>query len=155
MNRSIDKWFSTPVEEVRRDTATVASTLAEYTLQNARAEAVSITAAPDTEKAFQTGNFTSLLGVFRRREAPLQGGFAIALLDRELEASYQVPTTWPELSKKLRIQEGALSLPTAMEIDGQQYLIGWQEVGKRGLVLVGMPMPRNFTHAIQQLEDSH
>jgi two-component system nitrogen regulation sensor histidine kinase NtrY len=154
MNRSIDKWFSTPVEEVRRDTATVASTLAEYTLQNARAEAVSITAAPDTEKAFQTGNFTSLLGVFRRREAPLQGGFAIALLDRELEASYQVPTTWPELSKKLRIQEGELSLPTAIEIDGQQYLIGWQEVGKRGLVLVGMPMPRNFTDAIQQIEDS-
>ena len=154
MNRSIDKWFSTPVEEVRRDTANVASTLAEYTLQNARAEAVSITAAPDTEKAFQTGNFTSMLAVFRRREAPLQGGFAIALLDRELEASYQVPTTWPDLSKKLRIQGGQLNLPTAIEIEGQQYLIGWQEVGKKGLVLVGMPMPRNFTDAIQQIEQS-
>jgi nitrogen fixation/metabolism regulation signal transduction histidine kinase len=154
MNRSIDKWFSTPVEEVRRDTATVASTLAEYTLQNARAEAVSISAAPSTEKAFQTGNFTSMLGVFRRREAPLQGGFAIALFDGELEASYQVPTTWPELSKKLRIQQGQVNLPTAIEIDNQPYLIGWQEVGKNGLVLVGMPVPRNFTDAIQQIEQS-
>jgi two-component system nitrogen regulation sensor histidine kinase NtrY len=154
MNRSIDKWFSTPVEEVRRDTATVSSALAEYTLQNARAEAVSIAVTPDTEKAFQTGNFSPVLAVFRRREAPLQGGFAIALLDRELEASYQVPTTWVELSEKLRIQEGELSLPTAISIDGQEYLIGWQEVGKRGLVLVGMPMPRNFTDAVQQIEQS-
>jgi two-component system, NtrC family, nitrogen regulation sensor histidine kinase NtrY len=154
MNRSIDKWFSTPVEEVRRDTATVASTLAEYTLQNARAEAVSISVAPDTEKAFQTGNFSSLMGVFRRREAPLQGGFAIAMLDSDLEASYQVPTTWPELSKKLRIQQGQLNFPTSIVIDDQQYLIGWQELGKNGLVLVGMPMPRNFTTAIEQIEQS-
>jgi len=154
MNRSIDKWFSTPVEEVRRDTATVSSTVAEYTLQNARAEAVSITVAPETEKAFQTGNFKDLLKIFRLREAPLQGGFAIALLDRELEASYQVPTTWPELSKKLRIQQGPLNLPTAIQIDDQQYLIGWQEVGKNGLVLVGMPMPQKLTDAIHQIEQS-
>src|SRR4051812_32291526 len=154
MNRSIDKWFSTPVEEVRRDTATVASTLAEYTLQNARAEAVSISVAPDTEKAFQTGNFAPILGVFRRSEAPLQGGFALALLDNELEASYQIPTTWADLSKRLRIQEGSLSLPTSINIEGQEFLVGWQEVGTKGLILVGMPMPRNFTEAIHQIEQS-
>jgi two-component system nitrogen regulation sensor histidine kinase NtrY len=154
MNRSIDKWFSTPVEEVRRDTATVSSTVAEYTLQNARAEAVSIAVAPETEKAFQSGNFKDLLKVFRLRESPLQGGFALALLDNELEASYQVPTTWPDLSRKLRIQQGSLNLPTAIQIDDQQYLIGWQEVGKNGLVLVGMPMPRKLTDAIQQIEQS-
>src|SRR6266436_6168328 len=44
MNRSIDKWFSSPVEEVRRDTATMASLLSNYAAQNARAEAVSIAA---------------------------------------------------------------------------------------------------------------
>ncbi len=154
MNRSIDKWFSSPVEEVRRDTATVASTLADYTLENARAEAASISVAPDTDKAFKSGNFAPLLGVFRRREAPLQGGFALALLDGELEASYHVPTTWPLLSKKLRIQEGQIKFPTSVDIDGQQYLIGWQEMGPKGLVIVGMPMPRNFTDAVQQIEQS-
>src|SRR5882724_7784813 len=30
MNRSIDKWFSTPVEEVRQDTALMASLLSRY-----------------------------------------------------------------------------------------------------------------------------
>ncbi len=154
MNRSIDKWFSTPIEEVRRDTGTMASTLAEYTLENARAEAVSIAVAPDTEKAFQSGNFSPVLAEFRRREAPLQGGFALALLDGELEASYQVPTTWPELAQLLRIQTGQLNLPTSTSIQGQQFLIGWQEVGKRGLIIVGMPLPRTFTEAAQQMQQS-
>src|SRR5690349_12661250 len=37
MNRSIDKWFSSPVQEVRRDTATMASLLSSYAAQNTRA----------------------------------------------------------------------------------------------------------------------
>ena len=39
MNRSIDQWFSRPVEEVREDTAAVASLVTNYAAQNARAEA--------------------------------------------------------------------------------------------------------------------
>jgi len=42
MNRSIDKWFSRPVEEVREDTNAMAALLSEYAAQNARAEATSI-----------------------------------------------------------------------------------------------------------------
>ena len=154
MNRSIDKWFSTPVEEVRRDTATVATTLAEYTLQNARAEAASIAAEPATEAAFKSGRFAELLAVFHRREAPLQGGFALALIDGELEASYQVPTTWPDIARSLRIATGKTNLPTSIYVNEQEYLIGWEELGKSGLIIVGMPMPRNFTSAIDQIGQS-
>lgn len=154
MNRSIDKWFSSPIEEVRRDTATVATTLAEYTLQNARAEAVAIAEDDDTERAFQSGNFSSLLNVFRSRGAPLQGGFAVGLLNGDLEASYQIPTTWPLLSRKLRSGAGLQNPPASIELEGQQYLVGWQEVGDNGLIIVGMPMPRTFTDAIQQIEQS-
>src|SRR5881392_35534 len=42
MNRSIDKWFSRPVEEVREDTNAMAALLSDYAAQNARAEAISI-----------------------------------------------------------------------------------------------------------------
>jgi two-component system, NtrC family, nitrogen regulation sensor histidine kinase NtrY len=154
MNRSIDKWFSTPVEEVRRDTAAVSSTLAEYTLDNARSEAVSIAIDPNTEKAFETGKFGSLLEVFRRREAPLQEGFALALVDGELEASYKIPATWAVIGDNLRISQGRLNLPTAFDLEGRRYLVGWQEVGRRGLIIVAMPMPMSFTTAIQQMEDS-
>lgn len=154
MNRSIDKWFSTPVEEVRRDTSAVSSTLAEYTLENARAEAVSIAIAPSTEQSFETGKFGPMMDVFRRREAPLQGGFALALMDGELEASFQIPTTWAVVSEKLRLSQGRLNLPTSIDLNGQQYLVGWQEVGNRGLIIVAMPMPGTFTAAIRQMEDS-
>jgi len=52
MNRSIDKWFSTPVEEVRSDTHAMASLLANYAAQNARSEAVAIAASPEAERSF-------------------------------------------------------------------------------------------------------
>ena len=53
MNRSIDKWFSSPVEEVRRDTATMASLLSNYAAQNTRAEAEAIAASPETQTGFR------------------------------------------------------------------------------------------------------
>ncbi|MBV8893635.1 MAG: hypothetical protein JO266_16990, partial [Acidobacteria bacterium] len=67
MNRSIDKWFSSPVEEVRADTAQMTSMLSEYAAQNARAEAQAIADSPDTQRAFGGHGFNSALVEFRRR----------------------------------------------------------------------------------------
>jgi len=50
MNRSIDKWFSRPVEEVREDTAAMASLLSAYAAQNARSEAMSTQLLPSRER---------------------------------------------------------------------------------------------------------
>src|SRR5215470_16504176 len=58
MNRSIDKWFSTPVEEVRADTHAMASLLADYAAQNARSEATAIATSSDTERAFAGHGFS-------------------------------------------------------------------------------------------------
>ena len=49
MNRSIDKWFSRPVEEVREHTAEVTQLLTSYAGQNALSEAQSIAASPETQ----------------------------------------------------------------------------------------------------------
>src|SRR5258708_1017386 len=78
MNRSIDKWFSTPVEEVRQDTAIMARLLSMYAAENAHAEAVSIASAPETQRAFEGHSFSGVLNQFRTHEATLQGGLAIA-----------------------------------------------------------------------------
>src|SRR5271170_7559021 len=94
MNRSIDKWFSTPVEEVRRDTATMASLLANYAAQNTRAEAEAIATSPATQSAFATGNFSAITDELQRHAATLQGGFALAILDGEAEASFGAPASW-------------------------------------------------------------
>jgi two-component system, NtrC family, nitrogen regulation sensor histidine kinase NtrY len=42
MNRSIDKWFSQPVEEVRTDTAAMSALLYDYAGENAASEAQSL-----------------------------------------------------------------------------------------------------------------
>src|SRR6202165_5047447 len=60
MNRSIDKWFSSPVEEVRRDTATMASLLSNYAAQNTRGEAEAIAASPQTQSAFRSHSFSAV-----------------------------------------------------------------------------------------------
>src|SRR6201998_4251320 len=52
MNRSIDKWFSTPLEEVRADTHAMAALLSEYAAQTARAEAMAIAASAETQRGY-------------------------------------------------------------------------------------------------------
>ena len=89
MNRSIDKWFSTPVEEVRADTHAMASLLASYAMQNARAEAVAIAASPEIERAFSGHGFSAVVSEFQHHELTLQGGFALAVRDGNAEASLQ------------------------------------------------------------------
>src|SRR5580698_2500556 len=111
MNRSIDKWFSSPVEEVRRDTATMASLLSNYAAQNARAEAVSIAASPEVQRAFEGHGFSSAVEEFRSHEPTLQGGFALAIENGIPEASLGVPAPWPQLKEKLPLAEAAAAQP--------------------------------------------
>src|ERR1700752_1911089 len=57
MDRSIDKWFPTPVEELPSDTKAMAALLESYAMQNARAEAAAIAASPAIEHAFSGHSF--------------------------------------------------------------------------------------------------
>jgi nitrogen fixation/metabolism regulation signal transduction histidine kinase len=81
MNRSIDKWFSRPVDELREDSGKVASLLSSYIVQNAQAEAAAIAADPEIQRAFANGSFSAVLEEFRHRNPTLHGGFAIAVYD--------------------------------------------------------------------------
>src|ERR1022692_4604351 len=68
MNRSINIWFSTPVEEVREDTDAMASLLEEYAAQSARAEALAIASLADTQRAFEGHGFAATVEEFRLHE---------------------------------------------------------------------------------------
>lgn len=150
MNRSIERWFSTPVEEVRQDTALMAQMLAKYVAANAHAEAVSIASAPETQHAFEGHSFSGVLNQFRMREATLQGGFALAILSGDAEASFGAPAEWPLLKPK--IPRPPIS-PEAQHIswNGVEYVLGDAPVGDAGEILVAMPLPANFTEAQKQL----
>ena len=97
MNRSIDKWFSQPIEEVHGRSAAVADLLSSYAGQNALAEARAIAANPEAMKAYRTGKFGSLTEEFREHEITLQGGFALAFYQGQVEASFGAPLPWSVL----------------------------------------------------------
>ncbi len=154
MNRSVDKWFSSPVEEVRQDTSVMASLLSRYAYQNAQAEAQSIAAAPETEHAFEGHSFAGVVNEFRRHEATLQGGFALAIVDGNAEASFGAPAPWGLLKAQLPLQKLNSASPLHFTWDQSDYILGSAPVNGRGLILVAMLLPPRFSQAVRQLEAS-
>ena len=154
MNRSIDKWFSTPVEEVRRDTATMASLLSSYAAQNAAAEAAAIAASPETQHGFASHNFSALVSEFQEHESTLQGGFALALDNGQAEASFGAPADWPLLRDKIPLLSGNPRNPDRLTWGQTEYILGSAPVGNQGLILVAMPLPKQFSETVKQVEAS-
>jgi len=154
MNRSIDKWFSTPVEEVRSDTKAMATLLASYAQQNARAEAAAIAASPEMERAFSGHGFSGVVSEFQHHELTLQGGFALALRDGNAEASFNAPAPWPQLKPRLPLAEAAAGRPAPFTWQGTDYTLGSAPVQGDGMILAAIPLPREFSQTVRQIEAS-
>jgi two-component system nitrogen regulation sensor histidine kinase NtrY len=154
MNRSIDKWFSRPVEEVREDTAAMASLLSRYLAQNARAEAESIAALPETQRAFAGHSFSTVISEFRRHEPTLQGGFAVAIEDGNAQASFAAPAPWPLLKAKIPLERLTPENTVHLNWEQTDYIVGSASVNNRGLILVAMPLPQKLSATVKALEAS-
>jgi two-component system, NtrC family, nitrogen regulation sensor histidine kinase NtrY len=154
MNRSIDKWFSTPVEEVRADTHAMATLLASYAMQNAKAEASSLAASAEIKRAFSGHGFSPVVDEFQRREETLQGGFALAVRDGDAEASYNAPASWPILKSALPLADAAAGYPAQFTWQNTDYTLGSAPVEGGGTILVAIPLPREFSQTVRQVEAS-
>ena len=104
MNRSIDKWFSTPVEEVRADTHAMASLLGRL----CGAECARRSSMPLLPRQKRTARFPATVSLrrsanFRNHEITLQGGFAVALQDGNAEASFNLPAPWPTIEVQVAL----------------------------------------------------
>jgi two-component system, NtrC family, nitrogen regulation sensor histidine kinase NtrY len=152
MNRSIEKWFSRPVEDVQYRTNVIVSLLTQYAATNADAEAQRIAATPDAQKSFQTGNFGFMMDEFRRSELTLQGGFAFAIVDGRAEASFHAPEAWPLLQQDLPLK-AASGQGKAFDVLGLTYVLGRARRGN-GEILVAMPLPSNYSAVLRDLEQS-
>src|SRR5947208_6451380 len=53
MNRSIDRWFSGPVQQLQQDSGYIARLLQDYSGENSRQEALEIAASTETQHAFK------------------------------------------------------------------------------------------------------
>ncbi|MGB9071036.1 MAG: ATP-binding protein [Terriglobales bacterium] len=155
MNRSIDKWFSQPVEEVRADTAALAALVSDYAGRNAASEAQGLAQSPVVESAFANRNFAFILEEFQRHEITLQGGFVVALLDGNLRASLGVPTNWDTIQDRFPAEPAMRGEHPLFHWNQTDYMVGAAAVGDgSGSIVVAMPLPANFAATVKQIQES-
>jgi two-component system nitrogen regulation sensor histidine kinase NtrY len=155
MNRSIDKWFSSPVMALHQDSGKVASLLSAYAGDNAQQEAQEIAESPEVQRAFETANYTGVLHEFRRHQPTLQGGFALALRDDDAVASWNSPRPWAMLRQSLPdLHAIQAKSPEKWTYLNAEYLLGLAAAGKSGKILVGLPLPKDFSFTLEQINQN-
>jgi nitrogen fixation/metabolism regulation signal transduction histidine kinase len=153
MNRTIDKWFSRPVEELKQDTAQAAALLSHYAAANARAEAASLADNAEIRRALRTGDFGDATEELRRRAPSLQGGFVLLLKHNKLAYSFSAPPQaegrLPELLAATATDQGSTPVVT---LKGIQFLTGLGRVDQDGAVLVSLPLPPQLSQTLASIE---
>lgn len=174
MNRTIDRWFSPNISELREDSTRVIEELARYVTANARVESESIAAsgAPDLARP----QLEQVLGSHR---ITLAGGFAVVYgKDLQVLASFQAPPdsaqatlipwlTGGELGNSVVLSGSFFSslLTSARRSDepiidwnGQQYALGMSATNSGKMVVVALPVPQGLSetaHRILQGADEY
>jgi two-component system, NtrC family, nitrogen regulation sensor histidine kinase NtrY len=152
MNRTIDKWFSRPVEELKQDTAQAAALLADYAMANAKAEAAVLAKSPDVERALQTGDPSHAVAELERHRASLQGGFVVLLKDNRPLQTFNAPAAWgsrlPELLQATALNGTKLSV---VRIGATEYLSGYANATV-GSVLVALPLPPELAKTLASID---
>ena len=170
MNRSIDRWFSQPVAELRDNSTRIASELAHYVSLNARAEAESLARSQSFAQHYESADRPRLLDEIRTHRITLQGGFAVIYRDGVPVEQYQLPQSsqpaivhaWlddDEGNKSNRFEDFTAAVLKAaqrtdepiLSIGDSQYAVGDATIGDGGLVVVGLPMPAGLSSTVEQI----
>jgi len=122
----------------------MASVLASYAMQNARAEALSIAASPEIEHGFSSRGFSGVVSEFQHHEQTLQGGFALALQGGDEEASFNAPAPWPIMKARLPLADATAGRPAQFTWQQTDYTLGSAPVPGGGLILWRFRCPASF-----------
>src|SRR5262249_32061521 len=79
MNRSIEKWFSRPIEQLSQDTSQIAQLLTSYATENAEAEAEALATDAEMQRAIAKSDWPAFNNVLQHHRSSLQGGTVIVL----------------------------------------------------------------------------
>ena len=167
MNRSLDRWFSPNISELRDDSTRVVLELAQYVTANARVEAESIASsgAPDSE-------LPALQNELSSRRITLAGGFAAVYgKDQRLLATFQAPPesspasliSWPEDAAQGQAVSlhGPLTISLlsaaqrsdkpVMRVAGLEYALGMATTASGKFVVVALPMPQGLSQPAMRI----
>jgi nitrogen fixation/metabolism regulation signal transduction histidine kinase len=153
LNRSIDKWFSQPVEEVRADTEAMSALLYDYAGHNAASEAQSIAQSDEFQRAFASKDFSTASAELREHVSTLQGGFVLALANGNLATSLNTPAPWTIMKNGFPVQSALRGEHPHFQWGETDYIIAAAPV-QRGAVVVAMPLPPKFAQTARQIQES-
>ena len=153
MNRSIDKWFSQPVEEVRADTAAMSDLLYDYAGQNAASEAQSIAQSEEFQSGYASRNFFGATDELREHIPTLQGGFVVALANGNPVASVNTPALWNDLKATFPVLPAMRGEHPHFQWGQTDYIVAAAPL-RQGAVLVAMPLPSKFADTARQIQES-
>jgi two-component system nitrogen regulation sensor histidine kinase NtrY len=171
MNRTIDRWFSPNMSELREDSTRVVLELAQYVASNARGEAESIaeSGAPDRDPA-------ALKDVFSAHRITLDGGFVVVYSkDRRVLTTFQAPpnstsgSLIPWLPDKNEEGESVTPIPLSgllypslftsaqrndqpiLRIADQEYALGMAVTAAGNVVVAALPMPQGLSQTTARI----
>ncbi|MGH3185311.1 MAG: HAMP domain-containing protein, partial [Streptosporangiaceae bacterium] len=149
INRTLDKWFSQPVDSVRDDNQGMLDLLHSFIAENAQDEALSIAASPELQAGLRTGSWTAVRQLLSQRRSTLQGGFA-AILDPGGAplASFNLP---PAYRPAPPAPGGTQADAQRLQFGERTYLLARARLAGTGQVEVGMPIPVALTAQMARL----
>ncbi|MGB9236490.1 MAG: ATP-binding protein [Terriglobales bacterium] len=153
MNRSIDKWFSQPVEEVRADTAALSAQLYDYAGSNATSEAASIAQSEEFQKPLASGNLKAANEELQEHLPSLRGGFIVALAGADAVASFNTPAPWLEMRDHFPVGQAIRGEHPQFQWGQNSFIVGAAPAGE-STVLVAMPLPPKFAETAKQIQES-
>jgi len=169
LNRSIDRWFTQPVSELRENSTRLALDLANYVSLNARAEAESIAGSETFTRNYQASNLPAMLDEIRTHRITLQGGFTVIYRDGAPVTQYQLPrpsqpatvrawldddtgAIWPSEPLTATVLRAAQrSDEPILSVSGAQYALGDASLSGGGLVVIGLPLPAGLSASARQI----
>jgi hypothetical protein len=170
LNRSIDRWFTQPVSELRENSTRIALDLANYVSLNARAEAESIARSEVFMQNYQTSNLRGMLDEIRTHRTTLQGGFTVIYRDGVPVTQYQLPQPAGPATVHAWLDDESAAAPLLREpltaivlraaqrsdepiltVNDTQYALGEAALPGGGLLITGLPLPSGLSASARQI----
>jgi hypothetical protein len=144
MNRSIEKWFSRPIEQLSQNTSQIAKLLTSYAQENAAAEANTLAQDPEIQRAVASGDMPRFDAAMQKHRASLQGGVVVLIRDGKpfhtWSASPGADASW--------------LMGPAQSTRQTRFVPARAQLGSGAELLVGLPLPQEYTRSLGSVENS-
>ena len=142
MNRSIEKWFSRPIEQLGQDTSKIARLLTSFAQENAEAKAKWLAQDPAVSAAVNKNDLEAVDAAVAQHRSALQGGIVLLVRrDRIIHA-------W---TNGRQLETEALLGPAEQH---PQFVTGRVLVVPDTELLVALPLPAEFASSLASVENS-